>query len=92
MKQKDKEKAIEIVPTGKITEQSNLFGDQDFVYNVIHAQITGVREDIEKTRESINRKEQKIEALDAQLGELEKAAKIIAEQKKAMEKSRGKQG
>jgi bisphosphoglycerate-independent phosphoglycerate mutase (AlkP superfamily) len=84
------QEAAEVKVIIKGVEQPNLFGDQDFVFNVLQTEITGIREQIEAAEKSIERKETLIEALEARKQEVEKAAKIIADQKKAMEKSHGK--
>jgi hypothetical protein len=86
----DKEAAEVKAIIKQSASQPNLFGDQDFVFNVLQTDITCINEEVKALRESIQRKQTKIEILELRKTETERAAKIIAGQKKAMEKSHGK--
>ncbi|GAI33733.1 unnamed protein product [marine sediment metagenome] len=63
-------------------EQSDLFGDQDFVYNVLQTELSDISDEIEKTQEAIGKKKEKLEKLRNRKQEVDKAAGIVANQKK----------
>ena len=73
-------------------DQPNLFGDQDFVFNVLQTELSDVVDEIEKTQEAIDRKEEKLEKLRERKQEVHKAANIVANQKKELEKKARKEG
>lgn len=70
----------------KKPEQPNLFGDQDFVFNVLQTELSDIADEIVKTREAIEKKEEKLEKLHDRKEEVEKATKIVANQKKKLKK------
>lgn len=70
----------------KKMEQPNLFGDQDFVFNVLQTELSDITDEMVKTREAISKKEEKLEKLQDRKEEVEKATKIVAGQKKASQK------
>ncbi len=61
--------------------QSNLFGDQDFVFNALQEEISGIHSDIERTNDSIDKKKKLLEDLKRRKGQLDKAALIITKSK-----------
>lgn len=68
--------------TGKRNEhQSNLFGDQDFVFNALQEEISGIHSDIERTNDSIDKKKKLLEDLRRRKAQLDKAALIITKSK-----------
>ena len=67
-------------------EQPNLFGDQDFVFNVLQTELTDIDDEMVKTREAIDRKKEKLEKLQERKQEVNKAADIVANQRKEVKK------
>ena len=61
--------------------QSNLFGDQDFVFNALQEEISGIHSDIERTNDSIDKKKKLLEDLKRRKQQLDKAAVIITKSK-----------
>lgn len=74
------------------SEQPNLFGDQDFVYNVLQTELSDIDDEIERTQESIDKKEEKLEKLRERKQEVSKATKIVANQKKELKEKAKKEG
>jgi chromosome segregation ATPase len=77
----------------KPTEQQNLFGDQDHVFNVLHTRMTDLNSEIEKAFEVIDKKESIIKDLKKEVKETRKAIDIVAKQRdkvkpKAVEKTK----
>lgn len=70
----------------KKPEQPNLFGDQDFVFNVLQTELSDITEEIVRTQDAIEKKEEKLEKLRDRKEEVEKATKIVAGQKKKLKK------
>ena len=66
--------------TGK-PDQPNLFGDQNFVFNALQEEISGIHSDIERTNDSIDKKKKLLEDLKRRKGQLDKAALIITKSK-----------
>ncbi len=73
-------------------EQPNLFGDQDFVFNVLQTELTDIDDEMVKTREAIEKKEEKLEKLHVWKEEVSKAAEIVANRKKELKKKTKKEG
>lgn len=67
-------------------QQPNLFGDQDFVFNVLQTELTDIDDEMVKTREAIDRKKEKLEKLQERKQEVNKAADIVANQRKELKK------
>ena len=68
--------------TGKRNEhQPNLFGDQNFVFNALQEEISGIHSDIERTNDSIDKKKKLLEDLSRRKQQLDKAALIITKSK-----------
>lgn len=84
MKAKKKEKSLK--KESKKPEQTNLFGDQDFVYNVLQTELSDIAEEMMRTREAISKKEEKLEKLKGRKEEVYKATKIVADQKDKVKK------
>ena len=73
------------------SEQPNLFGDQDFVYNVLQTELSDIDDEIKSTQEAIEKKEEKLEKLRVWKEEVDKATKIVANQKKELKKKAEKE-
>jgi len=58
-------------------EQKALFGDRDFVYNVLNGQLLNVRSQIKSCDESISRKKTQIKELDKEREKIVKALEIV---------------
>lgn len=63
----------------KKVEQQPLFGDRDFVYNVLNGQLLNVRSQIKSCDESISRKRTQIKELDKEREKIVKALEIVGE-------------
>ena len=87
----EREKDIEEFTAGRGSKpgQPNLFGDQDFVFNVLQTELTDISAEIEKTQEAIERKKEKLEKLRERKQEVDKAADIVA---KGLKPKAGKEG
>jgi len=68
------------------SEQSSLFGDQDFVYNVLQTDLTDIDSLIESAQKAIEKKKSQIEELRERKQEVEKAVVIVERQKKEAKK------
>jgi len=58
-------------------EQKPLFGDRDFVYNVLNGQLLNVRSQIKSCDESISKKKTQIKELDKEREKIVKALEIV---------------
>ena len=67
-------------------EQRNLFGDQDFVFNVLQTDLTDIDAKIENAHTAIDKKKTLIENLKDRKQEVEKAVAIILKQRTAIQK------
>jgi len=70
----------------KKPDQANLFGDQDFVYNVLQTDLTDIDSHIESAQKAIEKKKSLIEELRERKQEVEKAVAIVEKQKKESKK------
>jgi len=70
----------------KKPEQPNLFGDQDFVYNVLETDLTDINSSIVRAQDAIDKKKIEIDELQDRKSEVIKAIKIVRKQKKELEK------
>lgn len=76
----------------KKPEQPNLFGDQDFIFNVLHTEHSDINAEIERNQETIRKKKEKILYLEDKKAEVDKAIKIVKRQKKELEAATKKRG
>ena len=58
-------------------EQKALFGDRDFVYNVLNGQLLNVKSQLKSCDESISRKKTQIKELDKEREKIVKALEIV---------------
>lgn len=78
----------------KPTDQQNLFGEQDHVFNVLHTRLTDLTAEIEKCHDVIEKKEEAIKELKKELKDTRKAIDIVGKQRdkvkpKAVKKKSG---
>lgn len=71
------------------SEQPNLFGDQDFVYNTIETQLAIVREQIKALNKTIERNENQKELLEETESALSKAATIVRKHRDLFKEKKG---
>lgn len=67
-------------------EQPNLFGDQDFVFNAIQEEISGIHSDIERAIDYIDKKRDALADLRRRKNQLDNAALIIRKSKHLLKK------
>lgn len=65
-------------------KQETLFGDQDFVYNVLQTRQSDLGFEIKRHEEAIDRKKESIQQLEKDKKETEKAIEIVKKQRKGM--------
>ena len=66
----------------KPDEQKTLFGDQDFVFNVLQTRQSDLGFEIKRCEEAIDKKKELIKQLDKDKKETEKAIAIVGKQRK----------
>jgi hypothetical protein len=66
--------------------QANLFGDQDFVFNALQEEISGIHSDIERTLELIEKKKELLGDLKRRKQQLDKAAVMVKDAKHFLKK------
>ena len=76
----------------KDAEQQNLFGEQDFVYNTIHVQLTDTRAAVKDCTKTIERKEKERKMLREVEAALVKSAAIVKKRRDALKKEEEKDG
>ena len=76
----------------KKSEQPNLFGDQDFIFNVLHTELSDINAEIGRNQEGIRKKEERIQSLEDRKAEVNKAIEIVKKQKKELEEAPKKRG
>jgi len=67
-------------------EQPNLFGDQDFVFNALQEEISGVHSDIERAVDYIDKKKELLQDLRRRKQQLDKAALIVRKSRQLVKK------
>lgn len=72
--------------------QPNLFGEQDFVFNALQEEISGIHATIERTAEAIDKKKELLEDLKSRKTKLDTAAKIVRESKHLLKKEEKEEG
>lgn len=75
----------------KKTDQPNLFGEQDEVYNTIQEEITIVADAIKGCQDAIEKKEDQLTELFGRKGKLDRAAATVAKIRDAGPKEKGKE-
>lgn len=68
----------------KPTEQQNLFGEADHVFNVLHTRLTDLTAEIEKCYDVIDKKEEAVKELKKEVKETKKAIDIVGKQRDAV--------
>ena len=68
------------------TEQKSLFGDEDFVFNVLHTQLSGVNKSIGSCEKTISKKKSEIIAHNSEKAEIEKALRIVKKKRDALDR------
>ena len=59
---------------------------------MLQTELSDITSEMERTQEAIDRKEEKLEKLRERKQEVDKAADIVANQRKGLEKKAGKEG
>lgn len=67
------------------TDQKTLFGEQDFVYNVLQTDIADISDDISNSRKKIEKLEKHIKAQEERREEVLKASRIVEKQRRMAE-------